>query len=314
MKLESLREAESAALDRSVQLPTRRLSKSWALKQKMLDEMSEHPTEEITSIVGEEVELVEKLAYGANNLKGTTQKALYEAAAKIKAATSILEHRVQAVPGGDALEELRGEIEVLRRENAELRTDLKSAKAEIKKLKERTTVSIRDSPVRNRRTAARRMNSDSDSDEEMQGDVVKEGEITNREGGVVFPRPQPPLDMGMMTPVFRPPLRGVATRNLDDGSLGAPPQDQIIRDGSSVAPGIRAIITSVFKEMGLAGKGVAPQQVEETLAAQNPNIKGKKDKKGKGGDKMGQTGRSSISLPPPGRTMPPLQQRQLPVG
>lgn len=74
MKLESLRGAESAALDRSVQLPTKRLSKSRARKQKMLDEMSEHPMEEITTIVGEEVEMVEKLAYGANNRRAPLKK------------------------------------------------------------------------------------------------------------------------------------------------------------------------------------------------------------------------------------------------
>lgn len=269
----------------------------------MLDEMCEHPTEEITSIVGEKVELVKKLTYGANNLKGTTQKALYEAAAKIKAATSILEHRVQAVPVGDALEELRGEMEALRRENAELRTGLKSAKAEIKKLKERTTVSIRDSPARNRRMASR-IDSDSDNDEVMQVEVAGEGDIMNREGGAIFPRPQPPPDMDMMTPVFRPPLRGVATRNLDDGSLGAPPQEQTTRDGISAAPDIRAIITSVLKEMGLAGGGVTPQQVEGTPAAQNPNTRGKKGKKGKGGDKAEQTGRPPSSLPPPNNATP----------
>lgn len=88
------------------------------------------------------------------------------------------------MPGGDALEELRGEIEALRRENAELRSGLKSAKLEIKKLKERTTVSIRDSPIRDRRTAARRTNSDSDSVEEMQVDAAKEGEVSNREGAL----------------------------------------------------------------------------------------------------------------------------------
>lgn len=303
-KLEGLGGAGSADLDKGVQLSTWRLSKSRVLKQKMLDEMSEHPTEEITSIVGEEVELVEKLTYSASNLSGTTQKAFYVAAAKIKAATSILEHRVQAVPGGDALEELRGEMEALKRENAELRTDLKFAKAEIKKLKERTTVSIRDSPGRKRRTASR-INSDSDSDEVMQVEVAREGNTMNREGGAIFPRPQPPLDMETMTPVFRPPLRGVASRNLDNGSLGAPPQEQTTRDGTSAAPDIRAIITSVLKEMGLAGGRVTPQQMEGTPAAQNPNTKGKKGKKGKEGDKVGQTGRPPSSLLPPGRTMPP---------
>lgn len=109
----------------------------------------------------------------------------------------------------------------------------------------------------------------------------------------------------MMAPVFRPPLRGVATRNLDDGSLRAPPQEQSTGDGTTVTPDIRAIIVSVLKEMGLAGGGVAPRQAEVTLVARDPNAKGKKGKKGKKGDKVGQMGRPSTPLPPPGRTMPP---------
>lgn len=271
----------------------------------MLDEMYEHPTEGISSIVGVEAELVEKLAYGANNLKGTTQKALYEAVAKFKAAATILQQRLQAAPGGDALEELRGEMEALRRENAELKAGLISAKAEIKKLKERTTVSIRDSPVRNRRTAARRRNSDTDSDEAMQVELTTEGETTGREGGAVFPRPRPPPDAGLMAPVFRPPLRGVATRNLDNGSLEAPPQEQTSRDGTAVAPDIRTIIVSVLREMGLAGRGIVSQQAEETPAIRDPKIKGKKSRKGKREAKVGQAGRSPTSLPTPGRGMPP---------
>lgn len=183
-KLESLRATERAALDTPVQLPTRRLSKFRAFKQKMMEEMAEQPTDDLTTIVGEEIKIIEKFAYSANSLKGTTQKALYEAAAKINAVTSILESRVQSVPGENALEELRGELEALKRENAELRADLGSAKADIKKLRERNTVAIQDSPVRNRRKAARRkFNSESESEEEMQVDVVEVGGDNEQGGG-----------------------------------------------------------------------------------------------------------------------------------
>lgn len=175
-KLESLRAAESAALDRSVQFPARRLSKSRALRQKMLDEMAEQPTADLTAIVGEEVEMVKKLAHSSNNLKGTTQKALYEAAAKISAAASILEYKVQSVPGVDALEELRAEMEALKKENAELRAGLKTAKADIKKLRERSSVRIVDSPVKTGRTSARRrIDSDSESGDEMEVDGTEGG-------------------------------------------------------------------------------------------------------------------------------------------
>lgn len=304
-KLESLREAEDAALDRRVQLPTKRQHKSRALEQRMLDEMFEHPTEGISSIVGVEAELVEKLAYGANNLSGTTQKALYEAAAKFKAAATILQQRLQTAPGGDALEELRGEMEALKRENVELKAGLTSAKAEIKKLKERSTVTIRDSPARNR-TATRRINSDTDSDEAaMQVELSTEGETTGREGGAVFPRPRPPPDAGLMAPVFRPPLKGVATRNLDDGSLEMPPRERTSRDGTAGAPDIRTIIVSVLREMGLAGRGAVSQRVEETLTTRDPKTRGKKSRKGKGEVKVGRAGRFPISLPTPGSGMPP---------
>lgn len=87
--------------------------------------------------------------------------------------------------------------------------------------------------------------------------------------------------MGVLTPVFRPPLKGVPARNLDGSSLGVPPQAQCTREKPSEVPDIRAIITSVLKELGLVGKGAVTQQEGETPAALNPTTKGKKGKKGK---------------------------------
>lgn len=82
----------------------------------------------------------------------------------------------------------------------------------------------------------------------------------SQEESAVFPRPRPPIDMGTLTPVFRPPLKGVAARNLDDGSLGVPPQPpqaQCVGGRSQEVPDIRAIVMSVLKELGLVGRGAA---------------------------------------------------------
>lgn len=293
-KLESLRAAEAAALDKRTQLPSSRATKSRALRQKIMEEMAKKPMDDLTSIVGEETEMVEKFAYNANNLKGQTQKALYEAAAKINVVTAIMESRLQSVPGGDALEELRREVAALRKENEELRADLKTAKADIKRLRERTTVRIVDSPERKGRPARRRrIDSDSESEDGMEMDTAEEGVAVNREESAVFPRPLPPSNTGILTPVFRPPLKGVAARNLDDGSLGVPPQTtraQSNRERPPEALDIRATITAVLKELGLTGRGATSQiQGGEPPTTPNRISEKRKKRKGKQEGKAGQT-------------------------
>lgn len=186
-RLEEFRTVEDGVPDRGVQLPTKRRNKSMALKKKMVEAMADHPTDDLTAVVGKDTETVEMLAYSANNLKGTTQKAFYEAAARISAAAHILGSRVQTMSGGDALEELRGEVEALRKANAELRADLKAATTDINALRERNTAQMQDFSRRITRETARKRMIQSDTEDDatdMQVDEMEEGEATGGGGGI----------------------------------------------------------------------------------------------------------------------------------
>lgn len=75
-------------------------------------------------------------------------KCLREAMAKVSVAAAVLGRRAQAAPGEDALEELRSELQTLRRENDALREGLKRAKSVISKLKARSAAAFIDSSKR----------------------------------------------------------------------------------------------------------------------------------------------------------------------
>jgi len=104
-------------MDPDFQLPEKRAKKSRAMKQAFIEEYADQPTDDLNTTVDEGVNLIEKLANTANNLNGTTIKALYKlAAAKITAATTVMSERAQGTQNSGMLEEMRTEINVLGKE------------------------------------------------------------------------------------------------------------------------------------------------------------------------------------------------------
>ena len=63
-------------MDPDFQLPEKRAKKSRAMKQAFIEEYADQPTDDLNTAVDEGVNLIEKLANTANNLKGTTKSVL----------------------------------------------------------------------------------------------------------------------------------------------------------------------------------------------------------------------------------------------
>lgn len=105
-------------------------------------------TEDLKEIIDKHMLQVEDQISKSTNLRGTTIKDLREALAKINVAFSVLGQRVQASPGEAALEELRLELEAIKRENSALREGLQKKRKEITHLRTQSAAALIDSPKR----------------------------------------------------------------------------------------------------------------------------------------------------------------------
>lgn len=222
------------------------------LKERFELELDAQPTEHIVDAVGEDTGAIIRLAHSSRNLQGTAQKALYEAAARIRVATDIMRQRAAATPEEDALEDLRREMLELRNSNGVLKSDLKKAREDIGRLKAQCAAATAGSPPRTfgGKPKVRRRR---DSEEEEEPD---DGEGAASEDVQSLPALSRAEDLpGALPPVYRPPLRGAATRNLDDGSLGPPRGGP--GGGTPALPdpaGLRDVIVAVLRDLGVVGQ------------------------------------------------------------
>ncbi|XP_032690542.1 uncharacterized protein LOC116853523 [Odontomachus brunneus] len=139
------------------------------------------------AVVTERVAMLQKMAQGCSNLKGTTVQALWNTSAHISAAAAVLNQRAQQ-PGHAVAEaewedirkevrQLKGDLTHLRAENESFRSENENMKAKIKKLEEkRSRVAARaPSPQptpRLRRTATRPAIVESESEGENPSGVM----------------------------------------------------------------------------------------------------------------------------------------------
>lgn len=94
-------------------------------------------------------------------------------------------------------------------------------------------------------------------------------------------------------PVFRPPLRGVPARNLDDGTLGPVPRTALPRREETRTPDIKGVVMAVLKELGITAR--KEKSVPDRATA--PTESRKKARRRKGKERAAASSRPT--LPPP---------------
>ncbi|XP_032689638.1 uncharacterized protein LOC116852965 [Odontomachus brunneus] len=250
---------EERALDPSAVLKyTKKVADMRYKKADLIQEYRDISSAGLGAVVTERVAMLQKMAQGCSNLKGTTVQALWNTSAHISAAAAVLNQRAQQ-PGHAVAEaewedirkevrQLKGDLTHLRAENESFRSENENLKAQIKKLEEERS-----------RVAA------------------------------TAPSPQPTPSMGIHPPV--PPPEGSesamdveAEEHRRPSSF--PPNG---RDGGTAEPsrspgvvptegGPKAPKKKNKKKKGKKGKGGDAPQVLSTPAA--PRVKGKESAQG----------------------------------